>query len=55
MKSKRRHQIKENQRKRRKLTAAYIKGGGQSRYARKCAYLLKNGLWGFEVGLPKPW
>ena len=54
-KSKRRQRIKENQRKKRKLTAAYLAGGGESEYARKRAYLNKHGLWGFEVPEPKPW
>jgi hypothetical protein len=29
--------------------------GGASKYARKHAYCLKHGVWGFEVSNPKPW
>ena len=40
---------------RRKMTAGYKQGGGDSMYARKRAYCLKNGVWVFEVPDPKPW
>jgi hypothetical protein len=39
----------------RKNTAKYLDGGGESQYARKKAYCHKNGVWGFEVPEPKPW
>jgi len=52
-KSKRRQT--ENEKKRYKRTKQYLEGGGESRYARKRAYLNKVGLWGFEVADPKPW
>ena len=29
--------------------------GGSSRYALKAAWLLRSGVWGFEVPFPKPW
>lgn len=29
--------------------------GGESNYARKRAWLLKNAMWGFDVPEPKPW
>lgn len=32
-----------------------MKGDGDSQYARKRAFCLKNGVWGFEVLPPKPW
>ena len=35
--------------------AAMDKAGGKSRYARKHAYCVRNGVWGFEVPEPKPW
>jgi len=41
--------------KKRKLSANYLKGGGDSHYARKRDYCRKNGVWGFEVPFPKPW
>jgi hypothetical protein len=34
---------------------AYKEGGGESRYAKKHKYCIKNGVWGFEVPEPKPW
>jgi len=54
-KSKRRQKIKEDQKKARKLTARYLAGGGESNYARKRKYCIKNGVWGWEVLAPKPW
>ena len=44
-----------SEKKRRKLSAAYLDGGGDSQYARKHAYCSKHGVWGFEVAEPKPW
>ena len=44
-----------SEKKRRKLNASYKAGGGDSQYARKYAYCFKHGVWGFEVGEPKPW
>ena len=41
--------------KKRKLSQSYLDGGGNSRYARKRNYCLKNGVWGWEVPFPKPW
>jgi hypothetical protein len=35
--------------------AAMRKPGHKSKYARKVAYCLKHGVWGFEVPWPKPW
>ena len=46
---------KDGSKKRRKNTAAYKEGGGESQYALKKAYCHKNGVWGFEVPEPKPW
>jgi len=54
-KSKNRKSIKETQKKRRKDMAAYLQEGGESKYARKRKYCIKNGVWGFEVPYPKPW
>jgi hypothetical protein len=34
---------------------AYSAGGGDSRYARKRQWCIKNGVWGWEVPEPKPW
>lgn len=42
-------------RRKRRSTAKYLEGGGESQYARKKAYCHKNGVWGFEVPEPKPW
>jgi hypothetical protein len=33
----------------------YESGGGDSLYARKRQWCIKNGVWGFEVSEPKPW
>jgi hypothetical protein len=54
-KSSKRKSMKEAQKKRRKDMAAYLAGGGESRYARKRKYCVKNNVWGFEVPFPKPW
>jgi hypothetical protein len=48
----------ESTRKAFKRSAAYKAGGnkkGTSNYARKRAYCVKHGVWGFEVPIPKPW
>ncbi len=45
----------QSSRKRHKKSAAYKEGKGNSLYAKKRAYCLKNGVWGFEVPEPKPW
>jgi hypothetical protein len=50
-----RQKIVLSDKKRRKLSAAYRDGGGNSKYARKRAFCLKNGVWGWEVPTPKPW
>ena len=52
-KGKRRQEIQ--RKKQLKKTETYLQGGGESRYARKCDYLKKEGLWGFQAGEPKPW
>lgn len=52
-KSKRRK--KESERKAFKRSEAYKNGGGESNYARKRAYCVKHGVFGFEVPHPKPW
>jgi hypothetical protein len=52
-KSRKRKNISE--RKKYKRAAAYKAGGGESNYARKRFYCIKNGAWGFEVPYPKPW
>ena len=44
-----------SEKKRRKLSASYRDGGGDSQYARKHAYCSKHGVWGFEIAEPKPW
>lgn len=49
-KSKRRKAEKAKRKKRRSML-----GGGDSNYARKRAYCVKNQTWGFEVPYPKPW
>ncbi len=41
--------------KRIRLSASYKQGGGESQYAKKRKYCIKNGVWGFEVADPKPW
>lgn len=47
---------KEDQAKKaRKRSARYLAGGGESNYARKRKYCIKNNVWGFEVPIPKPW
>ncbi len=54
MKSNRRKKALAQKRQARKTR--FAEGGkGNSRYARKAAYLHKNGLWGWEVPHPKPW
>ena len=41
--------------KRSQKQSAMMKPGAKSRYAKKKAYLNRNGLWGFQVSEPKPW
>lgn len=41
--------------KRAKRKSNQLAPGFRSKYARKHAYLSKNGLWGFQVPSPKPW
>ena len=40
---------------RRQRRASQHKPGGKSKYARKAAYCRRHGVWGFDVGFPKPW
>lgn len=35
--------------------AAMLRPGGKSNYARKYAYLVAHGGWGFDYAEPKPW
>lgn len=35
--------------------ANHWRGSGDSRYARKSAWLARHGKWGWEVPEPKPW
>ena len=56
MKRSKRQKMTLSEKKKRKVTAKYLEGGGgKSKYARKHAYCSKHGVWGFEVPFPKPW
>lgn len=52
-----RRSVRVTQRAQRKLAreAGQKRPGGASNYARKRAWCLKHGVWGFEVPNPKPW
>jgi hypothetical protein len=55
MKSKKRQKALAAKRQAKKTRFSKDGGRGNSRYARKAAYLHKNALWGWEVPNPKPW
>lgn len=52
MKSTRRKKILEEKRKRK---GNILKASGTSNYAQKRKWLDRHGLFGFQVGFPKPW
>ena len=55
MKRKKKQKMTLSEKRKRKISAKYKVGGGNSKYARKHTYCVKNDVWGFEVPEPKPW